>query len=211
MRPRGPDPFKLSSRNPRSRAMRRAAGVARGRSPSASRALTPALSPWPIERRASSQTPSGEWGRSVAPPATPSPDEGERRERSQRSSRSGSGGAFATGGAKLSPSATIQPMQVPTGSTSPSEAATNFSTPEAGASTSIAALSVSISNSVCPLSTCAPSAACQRPMRPDVMSISTRGMTISIATPQISPSARRRAPMTMSSTCGTAAFSRTGL
>jgi hypothetical protein len=67
-----------------------------------------------------------------------------------------------------------------------SEAATNLSTPEAGASTSIAALSVSISNSVCPLATCAPSGACQRPIRPLAMSMSTRGMTISTATFQTS-------------------------
>src|SRR5580693_5706109 len=123
----------------------------------------------------------------------------------------GSASAFSGGGAKLSPSGTIQPMHAPTGSTSPSDAATNFNTPEAGASTSIAALSVSISNSVAPFSTWAPSAACQLPIRPDVMSMSTRGMTISTATGHTSPCARRRAAATMSSTCGTAALSRTGL
>src|SRR5208282_6440351 len=90
-------------------------------------------------------------------------------------------GAWVMGGTKSSPSGTIQPMQAPTGSTSPSDAAMNFKTPEAGASTSIAALSVSISNSVAPLTTCAPSAACQRPIRPELMSMSTRGMTISTA------------------------------
>src|SRR5277367_1056913 len=73
-------------------------------------------------------------------------------------------------------------MQAPTGSTSPSDAATNFRTPEAGASTSIAALSVSISNNGAPLTTWAPSAACHRPIRPELMSMSTRGMTISTAT-----------------------------
>src|SRR5208282_6903872 len=90
-------------------------------------------------------------------------------------------GAWVMGGTKSSPSGTIQPMQAPTGSTSPSDAAMNFRTPEAGASTSIAALSVSISNSVAPLTTCAPSGACHRPIRPEFMSMSTRGMTISTA------------------------------
>src|ERR1700733_2229940 len=150
MRPCGPDPFTLSSRKPRSRAMRRAAGVARGRSPTAAHAYATSF---------------------VSPAAN-----GETSVADADSAR-----AFGGGGRKLSPSARIQPMQAPTGSTSPSDAATNFNTPDAGASTSIAALSVSISNSVEPFLTCAPSAACQRPIRPEVISISTRGITISTA------------------------------
>ena len=173
MRPSGPEPRTLSSRKPRSRATLRAAGVARGRSPS-SGANSPSgrtgVLPDALSRHL---LPVGE-GAAGGDPAPPLP-RGEGR-------GEGAGGvAAAAGGTKVSPSATIQPMQAPTGSTSPSDAATNFKTPEAGASTSIAALSVSISNSVAPLTTWAPSAACHRPIRPELMSMSTRGMTISTA------------------------------
>ena len=86
-----------------------------------------------------------------------------------------------------------------------------FQYAEAGASTSIPAFRSRSRTASRPFRACAPSAACQRPIRPDVMSMLTRGMTISTATGHTSPCARRRAAATMSSTCGTAAFRRTGL
>ena len=82
--------------------------------------------------------------------------------------------------------------------------------PLAGASTSIVALSVSMSKSGSPFVTAPPSSACQVTTRPRSMSMSTLGMMTSTGIRR-GPSARRRMAAAMPSTCGTAAFSRAGL
>ena len=84
-------------------------------------------------------------------------------------------------------------------------------TPLAGASISIAALSVSISNSTSPFLTLAPSSANQREICPVAMSMSTLGRMTSVGIAQRTPFTRSRAAAMMSGTCGTVAFSSSGL
>ncbi len=100
---------------------------------------------------------------------------------------------------------------VPTGTMAPSAAEMFLMTPSAGASISIAALSVSISKSSAPFLIVSPSLTCHLEILPVAMSISTLGMMTSVAMDQILPRARLRTCSTMFSICGTAAFSRTGL
>jgi hypothetical protein len=150
---------------PRSRANRRASGVARreAEAPSstpmvsgacigggpASRSIEAGIvSPGAASTRASASS----FALGVEVPALPSP----------------------------SPAESIQAMMLPTGSGTSSATLRSRITPEAGASTSIAAFSVSISKIGWPLATDAPSPTYQREMRPSVMSMSTRGRMTSV-------------------------------
>jgi len=155
MRPAGPEPTTFASVTPRSRARRRAAGVARI-GPGAAAPMAVRSSPTargrgpgaaaPMAVRFSPTARGREPGAAAPPSPRPSPPAGGR------GGACGGGGASVPGvaaagvaGSKTSPSAQIHATAVPTGIGVSSRASRPRITPASGASISIAALSVSIS------------------------------------------------------------------
>ena len=163
-RPRGPDPLTSSSRNPRSRAIRRAAGVARGRASSSGAKEGRPIGRPSLDGLSRHSLPAGEElpGGNAAPRSSGRAVRAQT-ERSPRRPRRSSR-------CRRRPAARRPPMRRRT-SGRPKPARRPPSPPCRSRSRT----------AVAPLTTCAPSAACQRPIRPELMSMSTRGMTISTA------------------------------